>query len=146
MLDERTIDVVHIPFWYRASLRGSVFGILFATIVGVVLEGPIGLLVLLLAPALLLFRLFRFEQRRMRVRITDAFEVIEKDVAVAIPLARVSVHDHRGATVDLEIRFPYQGKFWRGVIARKDPPGAITASQNDDPALYAQIRGILNSR
>lgn len=146
MHEEREFTVVNVPFWYRAALRGSTLGILLGIVVGVVLAGLWGLLVLLLLPLLLLFRLFEFDRTRMRVRITDAFEVLEDDVAVAVPLEHVTVHEHHGATIDLEVRFPYRGRIWRGVIARRDPQGAITSSEHDDAATYAQIRGILNSR
>ena len=145
MLIEREITIVHIPSWYRIALHGSVFGLIIASIVMVILIGWWGLLVLLLSPALLLFRLVTFSSRTITMRIDGSLSVVEHDRLIEIPLDEVRVRERSGSTVALEVTFPYRGAMWRGVIARKDAPDAIVSS-GDDPALYARIRATLRSR
>lgn len=142
---EREITVSHLPFWYRAIVRGSVFGVFLGTLVALFEAGIAGLLVLLFMPLVLLFRLVRFPNRRVLVRIDDAFEIVEGNLTERLGFDEVRVHERHGRTVALEVRFPYRGSYWHGVLAEKDAPGSVTVSGADDPALYAQLRGTLRS-
>lgn len=142
---EREITISHLPFWYRALVRGSVFGIFLGSLVAVFEVGAWGLLVLALIPALLPLRLVRFHHRRVLVRIGEAFEVVEGNLTERVPFEEVRVREHHGVLVELEARFPFRGSYWHGILAAKDAPGSITASGADDPALYAQLRGTLRS-